>query len=79
MFEQKLEETCEHLQIVTDCENLLRSRCACLEEELKEDKEKIKVTTHGLIHLHVNERKQPVGAIIFYRDCVSFTRQQGFM
>lgn len=43
--EQKLEETCEHLLIVTDSESLLRSRCACLEKKQKEDEEKIEVRT----------------------------------
>lgn len=51
--EQKLEETCEHLQIVTDSEILLRSRCACLEKTLKEDKEKIEVTTLCLVQFSV--------------------------
>lgn len=51
--EQKLEETCEHLQIVTDSESLLRSRCACLEQKQKEDKEKTEVTTACLTQFSV--------------------------
>lgn len=55
--EQKLEETCEHLQIVTDSEGLLRSRCACLEEKQKEDKDRIEVTPHCLIQIMVKKPK----------------------
>lgn len=51
--EQKLEATREHLQIVTDSESLLRSRCACLEKKQKEDREKIEVTTPCLVPFSV--------------------------
>lgn len=46
--EQKLEEACEHLQMVTHSESLLRSRCASLEKKQQEDKEKMEVTAPGL-------------------------------
>lgn len=82
ILEQKLEETCEHLQIVTDSEGLLRSRCACLEEKQKEDKDRIEVTPHCLIQIMVKRKtKQSVVAIIFCHDHVLCRdiRQQRFM
>lgn len=66
--EQKLEETCEHLQIVTDSEGLLRSRCACLEEKQKQDKGKIEVTPLCLVQLTVKmKRKQSVGLSLLHQ------------
>lgn len=66
--EQKLEETCEHLQIVTDSEGLLRSRCACLEEKQKQDKEKIEVILLCLVQLTVKmKRKQSVGLSLHHQ------------
>lgn len=66
--EQKLEETCEHLQIVTDSEGLLRSRCAYLEEKQKQDKEKIEVTPLCLVQLTFKmKRKQSVGLSLLHQ------------
>lgn len=66
--EQKLEETCEHLQIVTDSEGLLRSRCACLEEKQKEDKEKIEVTPRCLVQFRVKMNRKPsVGLCLLHQ------------
>ncbi|KAF3850811.1 hypothetical protein F7725_012583, partial [Dissostichus mawsoni] len=39
--EQKLEETCEELQRVTEAESLLRTRCAYLEEKQRQKKDQI--------------------------------------
>ncbi len=46
---QKLEETCEELQRVTEAESLLRNRCACLEEKRRQKKDQIEVPPNDII------------------------------
>lgn len=46
MLEQKLEETCEELQRVTEAERSLRSRCACMEEKQRQKKDEMEVTAN---------------------------------
>ncbi len=46
---QKLEETCEELQRVTEAESLLRTRCACLEEKQRQKKDQIEVPPNDII------------------------------
>lgn len=41
--EQKLEETREELQRVTEAESLLRNSCVCLEEKQRQKKDHIEV------------------------------------
>ena len=47
--EQKLEETCEELQRVTEAERLLRTRCAYLEEKQRQKKDQIEVEPNDSI------------------------------
>lgn len=49
ILEQKLEETCEELQRVTEAESLLKNRCACLEEKRQQKKDKIEVAPNDII------------------------------
>lgn len=49
ILEQKLEETHEELQRVTEAESLLRSRCACLEGKQRRGKDQIQVAPHDII------------------------------
>lgn len=49
ILEQKLEETYEELRRVTEAENLLRSRCACLEEKQRREKDQIEVAPYDII------------------------------
>lgn len=45
-MEQRLEETSEELQRVTEAESFLKSRCSSLEEEQRKNKEQIKVVNN---------------------------------
>ncbi|XP_070689489.1 trichohyalin [Pempheris klunzingeri] len=54
-MEETLEETHEELQRVTEAESLLRSRCACLEERLRQKKDQIEG--------ELEERKIRVGTL----------------
>lgn len=49
LSEQKLEETCEELQRVTEAESLLRTRCAYLEEKQRQTKDQIEVKPNDCI------------------------------
>lgn len=49
ILEQKLEETYEELRRVTEAESLLRSRCACLEEKQRREKDQIEVAPYDII------------------------------
>ncbi|TNM89615.1 hypothetical protein fugu_003849 [Takifugu bimaculatus] len=70
-MQDKLEETCEHLQIVTDSEGLLRSRCACLEEKQKQDKEKIEAA-----EILVNKLQGELGQCTMKKDTLERTLAQ---
>lgn len=49
VLEQKLEETREELQRVTESESLLRSRCVCLEEKQRQKKDQMEVTPNNIM------------------------------
>lgn len=49
VLEQKLEETRDELQRVTDSESLLRSRCVCLEEKQRQKKDQMEVTPNNIM------------------------------
>ncbi|XP_029685433.1 myosin-2 isoform X2 [Takifugu rubripes] len=70
-MQDKLEETCEHLQIVTDSEGLLRTRCACLEEKQKQDKEKIEAA-----EILVNKLQGELGECTMKKDTLERTLAQ---
>lgn len=49
ILEQELEETRDELQRVTEAESLLRSRCSCLEEKQRREKDQIEVEPYVAI------------------------------
>ncbi len=50
MLEQKLEETHEELQRVTEAESSLRSRCDSLEDKWRQRKDQVKLAPTDIIH-----------------------------
>lgn len=49
ILEQELEETREELQRVTEAESLLRSRCSCVEEKQRREKDQIEVEPYAAV------------------------------
>lgn len=79
VLEQKLEETRDELQRVTESESLLRSRCVCLEEKQRQKKDQMEVTPNNIMQKkknHLFSKYHILSVYYFLTICTIFGVRQ---